>query len=113
MHDYTVIWSGSSKAPIPGIGAIVRRQDYLSAAADVDGAALTKAERTRFAGPPLNWRTSRQAKMAADRRCTSCGSRKVGTQNWQAGIRECWTCRNDRMRVEKGGERGPREIGGV
>ena len=96
MDAYTVIWSGSSKQSIPGIGGIERRENYYMDAADPSPVRLTRVEHQKLAGDPVAWRGNQSPERV---RC-GCG-RSIAPSQVRARITSCWRCRELRRQVKR------------
>lgn len=115
MADYTVVWSGSMKQSLPGLGGIQRRACYLTEGAMRRTGDLPSARemvgKTDLTGLQIRQAPTQPCAICVGlgRRCRRCAARLlhrarkndrprcacggvIGRNDWSAGVRRCQRC---------------------
>ena len=91
LAEYEVVWSGSSKAPIPGIGTVERTASYLTDRAH-DRTPTDRGKRLTPTDAEQELKQlAREAKKQQPPLC-ACGA-VIPPWQWHIRLRRCATCR--------------------
>ncbi len=102
---YVVIWDGSMKVPLPGVGSIQRRACYLTQGAIAMGELLGSREMTGkgLSDAPLRPRKPKKKRNKAIAKPCPCGRMEITAAQVEHRIANCRLCRAE--------ARGPKRAG--